>query len=307
MKTNQMLLAGVVIVALLVFSGYQLPGASGGLLGGGTGTTTCNLATTQTLANASYDADKPGTKVAGAAATVYLNAGTGALAPGGFTTTPGTTYQVYTTASNFFATLDSVTPGCTPSPTITQAQKEVDTSVSITAYGNDGISSLGAGDGSGNNLTIGASGSATAHVQLAQSAAYKHLSGKTGKFAVFVNATNVTDWAPSQMSILFDGAVCTAYGSAGLSNSATPSALGGSIVYAAVCNGDFAVNDGSIHNLAVKYNAATGVNPGAQNTWVGIVGVDYYANTVSGAIEQGAVKDSGAAIQTIQTEIIPVD
>jgi hypothetical protein len=306
MKTNQLLLGGVVIVALLIFSGYQLPGATGGLLGGGT-TTQCNLATTQTLANASYDADKPGTKVAGAVATVYLNAGTGALAPGGFTTTPGTTYQVYTTASNFFATLDSVTPGCTPSPTIVQSQKEVDTAISLTAYDNDALSSLGAGIGAGNNLTIGASGSATAHVQLAQSAAYKHLSGKTGKFAVFVNATNVTDWSPSQMSILFDGAVCTAYGSAGLSNAATPSALGGSIVYAAVCTGDFAVNDGSIHKVAVKYNAATGVNPSAQNSWVSVVGIDYYANTVSGAIEQGAVKDSGAAIQTTQSVIVPID
>jgi hypothetical protein len=287
-------------------SGYQLPGATGGLLGGGTATQ-CNLATTQTLKNASYDADKPGTATAGETAIVFLNAATGARNPGGLTTTPGVAYSVYTTGTNYFATLDSVTTGCTPSPTITQSQKAVDTSVSITAYDNDGISALGTTYGAGNNLSVGSGGSATAHVQLAQSAAYKHLSGKTGKFAVFLNATNVTDWNPSQMSILFDGAVCTPYGSAGLSNAATPTALGGAVVIAAVCTGDFAVNDGSIHNLAVKYNAATGVNPGAQQTEVGIVGVDYYANTVTGAIEQGAVKDSGAAIQTMQKVLVPVD
>jgi len=285
----------------VVIAGAVIPAGTGGNVGQGG---TCQLAYPQTIANASYNVDTPGTQV-GATAYVFNDASTGALNSGGTTTTPNTKYDVLFTATSYFAVLveDFTTP-CTVSPALRVTQKAVDTAITTSVYSTDGLTLL-TGDV---NLTIGASGSGTAHVKLLQSAAYKHLGGKDNKFAVFVNSTNASTYDPSQMSVVFDGSNCVVYGSAGLSNSAIPAVTGATLVGAWVCTGDFLANDGGTHDLAVKVQAVSGMNPTAASDFgVGVVGVDYYTNTQSGAVEFGAVKNSGAAIQAMQVVHVNVN
>lgn len=308
---NPMWIIAIAAVVLVGIVGYSQLGAKpaplsigGGTTGGNqtsTGGTITVLGTTQTLSVASYDADKPGTGVS-SSYTYYLNPSTGALSPGGNVTNPGTTYTVMGNVTGYFADIGSVTTGNLPSPSLTLTQKAVDTAVSLSVYNTNGVTA----NTEAANLTIGSAGSGTAQIQTAQSAAYKHLSGKSNKFAVYVNATNVTDWNPAQMSIVWDNTACTALGQSGLSNVATPSALKQVLVYAAVCNGDFLPNDGSPHKLSVKFVAASGTNPVDQDASVCLAGVDYYQDTTNGAVGEGAVKDSGAAIQTLQCATVNI-
>jgi len=307
-KKNEMLIGIVIVAALLLATGTINFGGAGAIAqpAPGGGIVGCALSTTQTIANATYNADKPGTALSSAAVKVFTNPATGALNPGGLVTTPGGAYTLFFTASNYFSTEKAVTTGCVASPVVSVQQKAVDTVISKTAYENNGITALSATE----NLTIGTSGSSTAHIKLAQSAAYTHLSGESGKFFVGVNVTAGTqnNYAPAQMSAVFDGVPCVAYTSAGLSNSATPTVITGVYLTGWVCTGDFAANDGSIHELAVRYAAASGVNPGAENyTSVNIVGIDRYLNDVTGVLESGAVTNSGAAIQAMQTVGVGVD
>jgi len=261
----------------------------------------CVLSTAQTLQVQATDADRPGTTLS-PTNTVYLNSQTGSLNPGGTSTIPGTTYNVLSNTTNYFKGLGSVTTGCVANPQLPLTEKGVDTAVSTAVFNADGVTS-----NSVTNLSIGTGGVTTAYVNLAQSANYKHLGGVDGRFSVYVNATNVTDWNPSSMSVVFDNTACVPLGSASPAvQTATPSAIGGVIIYSAVCTGDFAPQDGSIHKLAVRLAAGSSIDPGIQDVGVNFAGVDYYKNTVSGAVQLGSVKDDGSAIQTMQGATIHV-
>jgi len=310
-KQNEMLIGIVIVAALLLATGTINFGGAGAIAPGGAapgaGIAGCTLSTSQTISNASYNADKPGTATTGGYPTYFVNPATGELNAGGATTVPGGTYTMFERATSYFSTVKTVTTGCVASVPVSVLQKAVDTAVSLTAYENNGITALAVGT---ENLTIGASGSATAHIKMAQSAAFTHLSGDSGKFAVFINVTAGTqnNYSVSQMSAVFDGMPCVAYTSAGLSNAATPAVLTGVYLTGWVCTGDFAANDGSIHELAVRYAAASGINPNAgAGTNIGIVGIDRYIDGTTGVLSLGAVSETGAAIQTLQTVSVNVD
>lgn len=261
----------------------------------------CVLSSPQTLAVQVTDADRPGT-VLSSTNTVYLNSQTGQLNPGGTTTTPGGNYNVLSNTTNYFKGLASFQTDCSVSPPAPLSEKGVDTAVSTAVFNADGVTS-----NSVTNLTVGTGGVTTAYVNLAQSANYKHLGGVDGRFTVYINATNVTDWNPSSMSLVFDNTPCVQTGAASPAvQTATPSAVGGVIVYNAVCTGDFAPQDGSIHKLAVRIAAASSIDPGIQNMGVNFAGVDYYKNTVSGAVQLGSVKDDGSAVQAMQGATIHI-
>lgn len=303
---NNTLLIGVVLVlAFLYFTSNapNAPGAVGGGAGGAGGAAAigCPTILSQTLSNVTYDIDKP-TSGAANVLTVYTNAANGQVYPGGTATKQLGTYDALMTGStSYFGTLVHLTTDCSSSPVATGYLKAVDTP-SVTVYNTDGVTA----NADANNLSIGASGSGTAHLKMSQGTAYKHLSGESNKFAVFVNATNVTDWAPAQFSAVFDGVPCVAYGSGGLGNTAQPTVLGQTLVTAFVCTGDFAANDGSIHDLAVKLQAASGVNPGLETIGINYVGVDYYKDSVTGKVAMGAVTDTGAAIQTLRNAKVQI-
>lgn len=265
------------------------------------GSQACVLSTDQTLQVRTSDNDRPGTTLA-STNVVFLNAQTGDVNPGGTSTNPGSTYNVLANTTNYFKGLGSVTTGCIANPQLPLTEKGVDTAVSTAVFNADGVTS-----NTVTNLTVGSGGVTTAFVNLAQSANYKHLGGVDGRFTVYVNATNVTDWNPSSMSLVFDNTPCVSLGAASPAvQTATPNAIGGVIVYSAVCTGDFAPQDGSIHKLAVRIAAANSVNPGIQDMGVNFAGVDYYQNTVSGAVQLGSVKDDGSAIQAMQGATIHI-
>lgn len=262
----------------------------------------CVLSSPQVLAVQVTDADRPGTVLA-PTNTVYLNAQTGQLNPGGTTTSPGSSYNVLSNTTNYFKGLGSFTTDCAVSPPAALSEKGVDTAVGTAVFNSDGVTSNAV-----TNLSVGANAGAAAIIKLSQSASYKHLGGVDGRFAVYVNATNVTDWNPSQMSITFNGVACTPLGSASPAvQTSTPTAIGGVIIYSAVCTGDFpAQSSGTPYNLVVGLYSSSGANPGIQDVGVNFAGVDYYKNTVSGVVQLGAVKDDGSAIQAMQGATIHV-
>jgi len=306
-KKNDMFI-GIVVVALLLFAtgtiNFGGAGAIGGAPPGGAGGAAavgCPTIVAQTLANKSYDFDKRSTVVA-SADTVYLDAANGVPYPGALATQQLASYDVLMSATNYFSALVHTTTTCSATPAVTGYLRGVDTPT-LTVYNTDGTTQ----NAVANNLSIGSSGSATAHLKFSQTVAYKHLTGESGKFCVFLNATNVTDWAPAQMSAIFNGVPCQSYG-AGLGNTAQPVAITGTQIAAWTCSGiDFQANDGSIYDLAIKLQAASGVNPGIAsivNVYYG--GADYYADSVTGAVATGCVSDTGAAIQTLRIKEITV-
>ena len=306
MKVDNKLLAVAVVLALAFYGGFinlGAPAASGGNgnTGGAGGVApgaACPTILSQTLSITGYDADKPTTTVTTTGATVWLNAANGQpYAPGTSTKQLGSYDVKMNSSTNYFATIVKTTTDCSAAPSVVGYLKGVD-SATLTAYNTNGITV----NTQANNLTIGASGSGTIHLKMSQTVAYKHLTGESGKFAVFLNASNLTEWNPSQMSAVFNGVPCTAYTGA-LGNSATPAALTSNLLTSFLCTGDFQPNDGNIYDLAIKMQAASGVTP-ATNQQVGVnyVGVDYYEDSVSGKVALGAVKDTGAAIQVLRSK-----
>lgn len=259
------------------------------------------LATTQTISPASYNVDQPSSTVA-SPVVVYLNPATGSLNPSGNTTQPRGTYTLYAFYTGYCGASKQITTGCDITNPVPIYQKNFDTSISASVFNADGVTANA--DTTAGRLAIASGSSATAHIKLLQSTSYSHLSCGKNEFAVFMNATNVTDWNPSQMSAVFDGKVCKGYTAYGYDGTpivgATPTGLGAVKVVAWNCEGDFAPNDGSLHALDVKYQAGTGMAVHAQNTSICYAPVDYYQNTITGALEMGAVKDDGSAIQTLQ-------
>lgn len=252
----------------------------------------CTLLNGQTLSIGYFDADKPTTAQTATVKYVYEADGK-TLHVGNTSTNPLTAYQVYATGSNVCADLETKNTVCSATDSISLSGKSVDTSVGITNYNTNGITA----NSVLNNLTIGTGASATLHAKLTQSANYKHLSCKTNQFAVFLNITNATDFDSTQMSASFDGQPCTQY------TGVRPSSLAaGGFFVGYVCNGDFAAVDGSTHDLAVKIQAASGINPCDQGATLSLLPMDYYQNTISGALSQPApVKNDGSAIQTVQS------
>lgn len=271
----------------------------------------CQLGVVQTLGNITFDADKPSTEITARNTTVYLNSATGAVNALGTTTSPGGTYQILYTKFGSFSAFVPVTTTCTASIPVPGYMKTVDSGVTVSVFNTDGIT---ANSGTSGNLSISSGGSGTFHVKMSQSAAYKHLTGDSGKFAVFMNvsSTNQTDYDGSQMSATFDNVPCVPYGQVGqtgLDNTKYPVTVTGSVFFAAVCSGDFAPNDGSIHDLAIKVQASNGINPGGLDMSVNFVGIDRYKNTITGKVELGAVRDDGkqteaAAVQIKQVFVV---
>jgi hypothetical protein len=300
-KKNDMLIGIVVIAAFLLVTGTINFGGAGAAVipPGGAAAAGCPTIVSATLVNKTYDADKTSTGVSNTP-TVYLNAAAGQPYSGGLATQQLASYDVLMTASNYFGTLKHTTTSCSATPEVVGYLKGVDTPT-VSVYNTNGITANAVGAG----LAIGSSGSGTAHLKMSQTTAYKHLTGESGKFCVFLNATNTTDWNAGQSSAVFNGVPCVAIAQGGLANTVTPSALTGVYVAGWVCSGDFAANDGSIYDLAVKLQAASGVDPGAQNVSINYVGADYSGSAfdaISGKVGTACVTEAGAAIQTLRTQ-----
>lgn len=249
----------------------------------------------------SSDTDRPGTTLS-PTNTIYDSEGR--IITSSSAVTSGQTYNVLSQTSGYLADYRSVAVGCTPTPSVQMSQTGFDTAITSTVYNANHITpnTISA------NLTINNGSLAIAYDDLVQSASYKHLGGIEDKFVVYLNASTASNFNPSQMAITFDNQACPVLGSVASVQQATPSAIQGSVIYAAVCTGDFAPQDGSIHTLSARIAANTGVtlSPG---TTVGInyAPVDYYKNTITGAVEKGAVKDDGSAVQTLQTDIVYIN
>jgi hypothetical protein len=300
LNTNTLLLIVVVVLGLAYVGVVKFPGATGGSGGVGAGGvpigTSCPTIVTQALVNKTYDMDKQTTAV-GNVPTVYLSAANGQIYPGGSATKQLASYDVLLTPiASYFGTLQHITTDCSGTPVATGFVKGVDTPT-VTVKNGDGTTT----NADTATLAIGASGSATVHLKFSQAAAYKHLTGESGTYCVFFNATYASNWSVSQSSASFNNVPCTPLASAGLANAVTPSAISNQFVMGFACKGvDFQANDGGIYDLAVKLNAATGIDPTYENTTIVYGGADYYTNTVTGAVGTGCAKDDGSVIQTLR-------
>ena len=263
-----------------------------------TGGLSCpQLSTSQVLSIINVNQDKPGTSIS-ATDVVYLNRNTGTLNPGGNITKPGSVYSVFGTAANFASALVDGITDCTANPPVSLSQKALDTAVATQPFNSDSVTKNSYPSA---NQSIGLGSSVTMSIDFVQSSNYLHLSGSDNRFAVYVNATNSTDWDASQMAITWDGSQCTKLSQVSGVQQTTPTSIPGQIIYSAVCTGDFLPVDGATHKMGVRIQAQSAVNPGPQFMNVNFAPIQYYANTITGAIEVGAVKDSGATIQAFQT------
>ena len=251
----------------------------------------CNLPSVQTLSVTAADHDV-GSTLASPLYWVYKNKDTGELFGGNTTVNPNTKYDVYVSQSTAFADVVSIDTDCLPSPSLRVPLKVVDTPTVLTVNSN-GVTPNTAVT---SNQTLAASSGATIYVKMSQTAAYRHLSGPTNEFAVFVNATNLSSWDPSQMSASFDGKQCNDY------TGATPTAVGGYILRGWVCNGDFLPNGGEQHTLAIKLQSSStfATMTTGQSISVSYVGISRYINTQNNKVETGAVLNTGGAIQTMR-------
>jgi hypothetical protein len=301
-KKNDYLIIGVVVLALAFATGIINLGGAGAVGGaqqpsgaGGAASVSCPTIVSQTLSNTTYDADKPTTDVANTA-TVYLSAANGQPYPGGLSTQQLGTYDVLMTASNYFSTLVKTTTSCSATPSVVGYLKGVDTPTAA-LYNANQITLNTASP-----LAVGASGSAVAHLKLSQTVAYKHLTGESGKLCVFVNVANASEWDATQSSAVFNGVPCTVFANSGLGNAIVPAAaVNGTNKMGYICNGDFAANDGTIYDMAIKMAAASGVNPAATNNTIYYGGADYYKDSITGKVATGCGTDAGAAIQTLRS------
>jgi hypothetical protein len=266
---------------------------------------------TYTISNTSYNVDTQAA-ISASSVTVFTNPATGEkISLSGVPTTSGLKLTLLGAASGYFGNIQTLT---TPTAVVSFQHKDVDTAISTVAYLND----IGTKITGTQNLTIGAGGSAVAHISFRQSANNNHPTGDSKVMCVFVNATSGEEglFDASSMSASFDNANCVPYGSAAsqtlLANTVKPNsaAMTGSYVTGYVCSGvDFALKDAATHYLDVKYAALGTTNPGAQNTTgVSFVGADYYTDQ-NGKLSllPGCVTDTGAAIQAIQSIAVPVD
>lgn len=248
----------------------------------------------------SSDTDRPGTTLS-STNTIYDSEGR--IIASSAAVSSGQTYDVLAQTSGYLAAYESVAVGCTPTPSIQLSETGYDTSITSTVYNANGITA----NTVANNLTINNGSVAIAYDDLVQSASYKHLGGINDKFVVYLNASTASNFNPSQMAVTFDNQACPVLGSVPNVQQATPTAIQGSVIYAAVCTGDFAPQDGSIHKLSVRIAANTGVTLSTATVGINYAPVDYYKNTITGAVEKGAVKDDGSAVQTMQTDIVYIN
>ena len=263
------------------------------------GACTAPLSTAQVVTFAGYDADKPSTAVTGISTVVFSDPASGKILPGN-PTVPGSTYAVLASKSGSLkAFKPSVTTSCTEAaPQVPVYLETYDSAPTVTVY-NVGGRTANAVTTSNQTLTAGSP--VTLQIEVQPSALYKHVAGgvpegQTGKFAVFFNYTNSSDWDPSGFAMSTYGAwgssACEAY-------SGTNPTYTGVVVKGFICTGDFTGKDSAIYGLyaTVKPSSIYGNGPKAQLTTT-IVPVDYYQNTISGVLSTGPVKDDGSAIQT---------
>ena len=212
----------------------------------------------------SYDNDRPGTSLS-PTNTIYDSEGRIITSSSAVST--GQTYDVLSQTSGYLAGYESVAVGCTPTPSVQVPQVGFDTAITSTVYNANHITPNTVSA----NLTINNGSLAIAYDDLVQSASYKHLGGIEDKFVVYLNASTASNFNPNQMAITFDNQACPVLGSVPSVQQATPSAIQGSVIYAAVCTGDFAPQDGSIYTLSARIAANTGVTLSPGTT----VGINY--------------------------------
>lgn len=303
MQTNKLIMYGLVLLAVGLFTGYiKVPGAVGGAVQGApqTGGSSCVLSSAQTTSFALYDADKPGSQFQTVWNYMYGNTATGALYAGNGSTQPGGSYTIYAngTATNF-AALVPFTPGCVVTNPVSGTAKTYDQSITFQVWQQDGNQNgEGSSSTSRTNASITAGSTYNFEWRGVPSALYKHLAGPTGKYAVWINTTNVTSWDTSGFSIRgIDGSACVP------SSAPTPadSRVAGYVIYRAICSGDFSGVDGNTYKVAqITVKAASGTASGAAYLGFWVAPVDYYRNSVSGAVASGEVDDLGRSIHSLQ-------
>jgi hypothetical protein len=295
MASNKTLLIGALLLLglFVIVPALNTSGTFAGIQG--STETSCQTIVSQTTQVSAYDADKTGTAVATPTVTVYTDASTGAKFAGGNSTVQLGTYDLLVQKSNYQSVLfDNYKTGCEAAVSPSAFLKQFDTGITVTVYDSNGVTANNASPTY--NQTIGNGASATVHVKLQQSAAYKHLGGVNNQFVVWANSTNASDWDSSQESMVFDGTPCSFY----TGKQANAIAVG-VVKNAFICTGDFAPNDGAIHSLDYKAQAASGTDPSSQLVTLSFAPMDYYIDTITSKVSTGAVKNDGSAIVALQT------
>ncbi len=261
----------------------------------------------QVITDNAYDTLKPGLGILTSTQTAFLDPVGAGKSMSLSSTVRGTNLTILSNRSGYFSSMTVIYPNGTSAPkyqtpcdsvaaTISQNLVKYDSATLATITKSDGSTPNNAT--SGYRITIGSGSSGVGHVKLQQNASYTSITGEIGQFAVFINATNQTDWNPSMNSISFAGVQCSQpyVGS-------VPSAISTGVVLgtSTICNGGYQASDSNLYDLAVKLQAANGVTPANQTVTVTIIPLDYYTNSITGAPAIGAVKDTGAAIQTGQS------
>lgn len=304
MQRNDLLLGVVILFAVGVFTGFIKPGAVGA---SGTGTTippsnTCVLAAAQTIQGADYNSFNQ--TLVGAATNTYINPSTGQLNPSNGTTQPNTAYVVYfAPTGGYFGQTVPITTGCSVTAPVTASTMLFEQSFTTNSYvlNNDGLTKNYASPGTGtaNETSFGANTLRTFTARLSAHAAGTHLVGPLGKFDVYVNATNSTQWdltgganAPGA-NIAFNGVPCSAY-----TEPYNPASLTGVVIYKATCTGDIPTNGFGSLTVGVK---TLSLPAGATNVGVNIVPWDYFVDSSNGKLSTGGFNNVGTAVQTAQS------
>jgi hypothetical protein len=292
-------IAGVLDLTGVISVGGKATTLSAATVQGAPAATGCAnpLSTTQSLSVGATDADKSGTSVSSVSYLIYTNPTNGMLNPGNGTTIPGTGYTMLAYKSGELAArADFTTPCNSPTVPVAPAMETLDSSVTMTVY-NQGARTTNAASA---NMTFSAASPYTFRLELLPSALYKHIAGGAqNRFALFINATNQSDWDVSGFSanLVSWGGSCTHF------TGPNPTNFSGAVIYGFACNGDFTGKDRGTYpiDVTIKPSASyTAKTAGAGTFTVQLVPFDYFADTVSNALSDGPVKDNGATFQTAQ-------
>jgi hypothetical protein len=268
--------------------------------GNPSGVACTGLSVAQTPAFQSFDSNTNAALTPSTA--LYIDPVTGLLNPSTTNTVYGKSYSVLMNKTGYASALVAFSTSCNdPTPMITGKQKALDTSLTFAVYNSDyrTANSVAA------NQTISAGSQATVEIDLTPSALRKHISGATNEFDVFVNSSlALTQFDTSKFNLGSEGwAKCSPYSAKPGYNAATPSALTGTYVTAFRCTGDISGDNTNIHKLFLTVGTSATYTGGGMLT-VGLAPVDFYQNTLTNAVEQGSVKNTGAAIHTLQSALV---
>lgn len=301
-KRNDYFIIAVVVLGLAYFGGYlnflQTPGAvgGGGAPGGAPGGGACGLSVAKTITFTAYNKDTNAVNSTTWTA-LYSNPATGARASNA-TWGYGSTYSLYESNPAMENQLITFTTSCnSPGDAIEAHSKAMDQEITFYVYGTDGVT-RNAYDSTVTtyeNQSIAANTPYTFNIKLKPHSTDTHIGfGPDKKIGVFVNTTNVSQFDMSGWSLRgFDGSECTI--------APVTSTTYGVIARQWECaNSDFTGDDTGLYPLTLTIKMGS-IPSGKEALGLGVAPVEYFQNSLTNAVERGAVTNTGAAIETWQT------